>query len=120
MFGKMKNAASGVGNMMGMIKKAQDAQKRMQEINESFSTYVLEKEFPNVGKLKMTGDFSLSMDLSKEFVALSTEDRETASDLMAVAVNTMHRSVDEYRANELKKVTDGLDLGDMGKMLGLS
>lgn len=119
MFGKMKNAAGQMGNMMGMVKKAQDAQKRMQEINESFGAKSIEKEFPNVGKLKMTGDFILSMDLSQDFLKLMTEDSETASDLMSAAVNTMHRQVDEYRAAELKKVTDGLDLGDMGKMLGL-
>ncbi len=120
MFGKMKSAAGQMGNVMGMVKKAQDAQRRMQEINDSFATYVVEKEFPNVGKLKMTGDFVLSMDLSKEFSNLLVEDSEMASDLMSAAVNTIHKTVDEYRAGELKKATAGLDLGEMGKSLGLS
>ncbi len=119
MFNKMKNVAGGMGNMMGMVKKAQEAQKKIQEINASFATYVLEREFPSVGKLKMSGEFVISMDLSQDFVKLSAEDAETASDLMAAAVNTMHRTVDEYRAKELKKATDGLDLGEMGKSLGL-
>ena len=94
MFGK------GMGNMTGMMKKVQKMQADMKKMQEELKTRTVEASVGGgavtVVKLNPT--------------AVDPEDVEMLEDLVMAAVNEASKKVDDLLAQEMGKVTGGLNL----------
>lgn len=110
--GRMPGMPGGMpgGNMNNMIKQAQKMQKQMQEAQEA-----LEKK-----ELEITaggGAISIKINGKKEIMEMKikpevvdSDDVEMLEDLILAAVNEAIRKVDEMAANEMGKVTGGMNM----------
>jgi DNA-binding YbaB/EbfC family protein len=103
MFGNM-------GNMAGMMKKVQKLQTEMAKMQEDLKQRTLEVSAGGGAvKVVITGEKqiqSLKIDPS----AVDPEDVEMLEDLIAAAVNEAVKKVDDMMAQEMGKLTGGLNL----------
>ena len=103
MFGNM-------GNMAGMMKKVQKLQADMGKMQEELKQRTLEVSAGGGAvKVVITGDKqiqSLKIDPS----AVDPADVEMLEDLIAAAVNEALKKVDDMMAQEMGKLTGGLNL----------
>ena len=97
MFGK------GMGNMAGMMKKVQKMQADMKKMQEELKTRTVEA---SVG---MNGE-KIIESLKLNPTAVDPEDVEMLEDLVMAAVNEASKKVDDLLAQEMGKVTGGLNL----------
>ena len=104
MFGK------GMGNMAGMMKKVQKMQADMKKMQEELKTRTVEA---SVGggpvTVVMTGE-KIIEPLKLNPTAVDPEDVEMLEDLVMAAVNEASKKVDDLLAQEMGKVTGGLNL----------
>lgn len=103
MFGNM-------GNMAGMMKKVQKMQAEMAKMQEELKHRTLEVSAGGGAvKVVITGEKqiqSLKIDPS----AVDPADVEMLEDLIAAAVNEAVKKVDDLMAQEMGKLTGGLNL----------
>ncbi|MCE5286624.1 MAG: YbaB/EbfC family nucleoid-associated protein [Pelosinus sp.] len=103
MFGNM-------GNMAGMMKKVQKMQAEMAKMQEELKSRTLEVSAGGGAvKVVITGEKqiqSLKIDPS----AVDPADVEMLEDLIAAAVNEAVKKVDDLMAQEMGKLTGGLNL----------
>ena len=93
MFGK------GMGNMAGMMKKVQKMQADMKKMQEELKTRTVEAS---------VGGGAVTVVLNP--TAVDPEDVEMLEDLVMAAVNEASKKVDDLLAQEMGKVTGGLNL----------
>ena len=91
----------GMGNMAGMMKKVQKMQADMQKMQEELKQRTVEA---SVGG----GAVTVVMNLNPS--AVDPEDVEMLEDLIMAAVNEASKKVDDLLAQEMGKVTGGLNL----------
>lgn len=102
------------GNNMNMMKQVQKMQQEMMKMQEELKT----KEFETtVGggalSVKMNGEKELtSVTIDPDVV--DADDVEMLQDLIISAVNEVIRKVDKESAQNLNKMTGGLDLKGLG------
>ena len=104
MFGK------GMGNMAGMMKKVQKMQEDMKKMQEELKTRTVEA---SVGGGAVTGVMNgekIIESLKLNPTAVDPEDVEMLEDLVMAAVNEASKKVDDLLAQEMGKVTGGLNL----------
>lgn len=103
MFGNM-------GNMAGMMKKVQKLQADMSKMQEELKTRTLETTAGGGAvKVVVTGEKQIqSIKIAPS--AVDPEDVEMLEDLVAAAVNEALKKVDDMMAQEMGKLTGGLNL----------
>ncbi|VBB06957.1 Hypothetical protein LUCI_2201 [Lucifera butyrica] len=103
MFGNM-------GNMAGMMKKVQKLQADMAKLQEELKTRTLETTAGGgVVKVVITGEKQIQS-LKIDPGAVDPADVEMLEDLVTAAVNEALKKVDDMMAQEMGKLTGGLNL----------
>lgn len=103
MFGNM-------GNMAGMMKKVQKLQADMSKMQEELKTRTLEATAGGGAvKVVMNGEKQI-VSLKIAPTAVDPEDVEMLEDLVAAAVNEALKKVDDMMAQEMGKLTGGMNL----------
>ena len=101
------------GNMNNMIKQAQKMQQEMMKMQNEIE----EQEFESTAgggviSVKMTGTKQLvSVDIKPE--AVDPDDVEMLQDMVIAAVNEALRAAETDKANNMSKMTGGLNLGGL-------
>lgn len=104
MFGK------NLGNMQGMMKKVQKMQAEMKRMQEELKTRTVEASVGGgVVTVVMNGE-KIVESLKINPTAVDPEDVEMLEDLILAAVNEAGKKVDDMLAQEMSKVTGGLNL----------
>jgi DNA-binding YbaB/EbfC family protein len=103
MFGNM-------GNMAGMMKKVQKLQTDMAKLQEELKTRTVEVSAGGGAiTVVMSGEKQVqSLKISP--TAVDPEDVEMLEDLVAAAINEAVKKVDDMMAQEMGKLTGGLNL----------
>ena len=103
MFGNM-------GNMAGMMKKMQKLQGEMGKMQEELKKRTMEVSAGGGAvKVVINGDKQI-LSLKLDPAAVDPEDIEMLEDLVAAAVNEAIKKVDDMMAQEMGKLTGGLNL----------
>jgi len=106
MFGNMGN----MGNMAGMMKKMQKLQGEMAKMQEELKKRTMEVSAGGGAvKVVINGDKQI-LSLKIDPAAVDPEDIEMLEDLVAAAVNEAIKKVDDMMAQEMGKLTGGLNL----------
>lgn len=101
----MFGGKGGLGNLM---KQAQEMQKNMQAAQEEVAKMeVVGESGGGMVKVVMTGKHELiKVDIDESLM----DDREMLEDLVAAAVNSAARRVEEATKDKMGGLTDGMDL----------
>ena len=103
MFGNM-------GNMAGMMKKVQKLQADMSKMQEELKTRTLETTAGGGAvKVVVNGEKQI-VSLKIAPTAVDPEDVEMLEDLVSAAVNEALKKVDDMMAQEMGKLTGGMNL----------
>jgi len=96
-------------NFADMLSKAKDMQNKMKEAQEQIKKIEVEGEAGgNLVKVILTGDYELkSIIISEE---AKKENQEIINDLIIAAYNNAKENLKKKSAEELSKVTGGLNL----------
>jgi len=106
MFGNMGN----MGNMAGMMKKMQKLQGEMAKMQEELKKRTMEVSAGGgVVKVVINGDKQI-LSLKIDPAAVDPEDIEMLEDLVTAAINEAIKKVDDMMAQEMGKLTGGLNL----------
>ncbi|MFR0671834.1 MAG: YbaB/EbfC family nucleoid-associated protein [Veillonella parvula] len=103
MFGK------GMGNMAGMMKKVQKMQADM-KMQEELKTRTVEASVGGGAVTVVMNGEKIIESLKLNPTAVDPEDVEMLEDLVMAAVNEASKKVDDLLAQEMGKVTGGLNL----------
>ena len=104
MFGK------GMGNMAGMMKKVQKMQADMKKMQEELKTRTVESSVGGGAVTVVMNGEKIIESLKLNPSAVDPEDVEMLEDLVMAAVNEASKKVDDLLAQEMGKVTGGLNL----------
>ena len=104
MFGK------GMGNMAGMMKKVQKMQADMKKMQEELKTRTVEASGGGGAVTVVMNGEKIIESLKLNPTAVDPEDVEMLEDLVMAAVNEASKKVDDLLAQEMGKVTGGLNL----------
>ena len=104
MFGK------GMGNMAGMMKKVQKMQADMKKMQEELKTRTVEASVGGGAVIVVMNGEKIIESLKLNPSAVDPEDVEMLEDLVMAAVNEASKKVDDLLAQEMGKVTGGLNL----------
>ena len=104
MFGK------GMGNMAGMMKKVQKMQADMKKMQEELKTRTVEGSVGGGAVTVVMNGEKIIESLKLNPTAVDPEDVEMLEDLVMAAVNEASKKVDDLLAQEMGKVTGGLNL----------
>jgi len=103
MFGNM-------GNMAGMMKKMQKLQGEMAKMQEELKKRTMEVSAGGGAvKVVINGDKQIQS-LKIDPAAVDPEDIEMLEDLVVAAINEALKKVDDMTAQEMSKLTGGLNL----------
>jgi len=99
-----------MGNMAGMMKKVQKLQADMAKMQEELKTRTLEVSAGGGAvKVVINGEKQIqSLKIAPS--AVDPEDVEMLEDLIAAAINEAVKKVDDMMAQEMGKLTGGLNL----------
>ena len=105
-----------LGDMAGMMKKAQEMQARMGEVQESLNTITVVGE-SGAGLVKATatakGELT-ALDIDPSI--FSPDDKEVAEDLILAAIKDAQTKAAERSQQEMSKITEGLGLPEGFKL----
>ena len=98
-----------MSNFSDMLSKARDIQEKMKEAQEQIKKIEVEGEAGGkLVKVTLTGDYELkSINISD---AAKKENQEVLNDLIIAAYNNAKENLKKKSAEELSKVTGGLNL----------
>ncbi|WP_147127198.1 YbaB/EbfC family nucleoid-associated protein [Shimia ponticola] len=106
----MLKGLGGLGDMAGMMKKAQEMQGKMEELQESLTTMTVVGE-AGAGLVKATstakGELT-ALDIDPSI--FSGDDKEVVEDLILAAIKDAQQKAQEKSAEEMSKLTEGLGL----------
>ena len=96
-------------NFSDMLSKAKDMQDKMKEVQEQIKKIEVEGEAGgNLVKVVLSGDYELKSILITD--AAKKESQEIINDLIIAAYNNAKENLKKKSAEELAKVTGGLNL----------
>ncbi|KMO87596.1 nucleoid-associated protein [Megasphaera cerevisiae DSM 20462] len=101
------------GNMQGMMKKVQKMQKEMKKLQDELKQRTVEA---TVGGGALTIVMSGEKNVESVHIdpsIIDPEDAEMLEDLVVAAVNEANKKVDEMMAQEMGKITGGMNLPGM-------
>ena len=98
-----------MNNFSDMLSKAKDMQKKMKEAQDQIKKIEVEGvSGGNLVKVILTGDYELkSIEITE---AAKAESQEIVNDLIIAAFNNAKENLKKKSAEELSKVTGGLNL----------
>ena len=100
----------GMGNMGNMMKQAQKMQKEMMKLQEEIEQRTLEASSGGGAvKVEISGKKDIKS-ISIQAEVVDPEDVEMLEDLIMAAINEAIRKADEMVANEMSRLTGGLNL----------
>jgi len=106
--------ASGFGDMQGLLKQAQDMQRRAQEMQRALAERVLEGSAGGgVVKARVNGNQELQS-VHIDPAAVDPDDVETLEDLVTGAVKQALAAARKLREEETAKITGGMNLPGLG------
>ena len=110
----MYKGGMGMGNMQGMLKKAQKMQADMMKLQEELKTRTVEAAAGgDAVKVVVNGNKELvSVTIKPE--AVDPSDVEMLEDLILTAVNEGMKQVDAMTEKEMSKVTGGMKIPGLG------
>jgi DNA-binding YbaB/EbfC family protein len=118
MFDNMKNMAS-------MLSQAKQMQEQMKQLQDELARRTVEADAgAGAVRVTMNGKFQvlrvqLDPALLSAFAGAGAQaDQRMVEDLIAAAFNAALLKSQEMAAQEMSRITGGLDLGAIGKMLG--
>ena len=98
-----------MNNFSDMLSKAKAMQEKMKEVQEQIKKIEVEGEAGgNLVKVTLTGDYELKSIIISD--AAKKEDQEIINDLIKAAYNNAKENLKKKSAEELSKVTGGLNL----------
>jgi DNA-binding YbaB/EbfC family protein len=101
------------GNMNNMMKQMQKMQKKMEEVQAEVDSTELEATAGG-GAIKVVVNGKKEvLDIEIDASVVDPEDVEMLQDLVLAAVNEALRKAEEFSANEMKKVTGGMNIPGM-------
>jgi len=99
-----------MGNMAGMMKKMQKLQGEMAKMQEELKTRTLEATAGGGAiKVVITGEKQIQS-LKIDPTVVDADDMEMLEDLVVAAVNEAIKKVDDMMAQEMGKLTGGMNL----------
>ena len=99
-----------MGNMAGMMKKMQKLQGEMAKMQEELKTRTLEATAGGGAiKVVITGEKQIQS-LKINPTVVDADDMEMLEDLVVAAVNEAIKKVDDMMAQEMGKLTGGMNL----------
>lgn len=99
-----------MGNMAGMMKKMQKLQSEMGKMQEQLKTRTMEVSAGGGAiKVVINGEKQIQS-LKIDPAAVDPQDIEMLEDLVSAAVNEAIKKVDDMMAQEMGKLTGGLNL----------
>lgn len=103
-----------MGNMQGMLKKAQKMQANMMKLQEELKARTVEASAGGEAvKVVVNGNKELvSINIKPE--AVDPEDVEMLQDLILTAVNDGLKQIDAMTEQEMSKVTGGMKIPGLG------
>lgn len=110
MFGKgMPN----MGNMQGMMKKVQKMQADMQKMQEELKTKIVDASVGGGAVTIVMNGEKIVQSVKIDPSVVDTDDMEMLEDLVLSAVNAAGQKVDDMMAQEMSKITGGMNLPGM-------
>ena len=98
-----------MNNFSDMLSKAKAMQEKMKEVQEQIKKIEVEGEAGgNLVRVTLSGDYELKSIIISE--SAKNESQEIINDLIIAAFNKAKENLKKKSANELSKVTGGLDL----------
>ncbi len=107
---EMFKGLGGLGDMAGMLKKAQEMQVRMAEMQENLQTITVTGE-SGAGLVKATATAKgelIGLDIDPSI--FRSDDKEVVEDLILAAVRDAQIKAQERAAQELSRITEELGL----------
>ena len=97
----------GMGDMMGMMKKAKQMQKDMEKMQKDLEKMEMSSTIADMVTVTITG----KGDMKKlEITDAAMADKETLEDLIVAAFNEAKDKVNAHSESEMKKITGGINL----------
>ncbi len=112
----------GLGNMASMMKQAQEMQGKMKEMQESLGSLKVEGSAGGGMVVVEASGHQKILSIRIEEELIGTDDKEMLEDLITAATNQALDKAKELAAEEMAKLTGGMDLpglGDAMSQLGL-
>lgn len=106
----MFKGLGGLGDMAGMMKKAQEMQKQMAQLQEDLHTVMVTGE-SGAGLVKATASAKgelKALDIDPSI--FNGDDKEVVEDLILAAIKDAQGKASEKAQEEMAKLTDGLGL----------
>jgi nucleoid-associated protein EbfC len=106
----MFKGLGGLGDMAGMLKKAQEMQTRMAEMQENLQTITVTGE-SGAGLVKATATAKgelIGLDIDASI--FSSDDKEVVEDLILAAIKDAQGKAQERASAELSRITEELGL----------
>lgn len=98
---------AGMGDMMGMMKKAKQMQKDMEKMQKDLEKVEMSATIADMVTVVVSGKGEMkSVQISDDAMA----DKETLEDLIVAAFNEAKTKVDVHSETEMKKITGGINL----------
>ena len=101
------------GNMNNMMKQMQKMQKKMEEVQAAVDATELEATAGGGAIKVLVNGKKEVLDIQIDPSVVDPEDVEMLQDLVIAAVNEGLRKAEEFAANEMKKVTGGMNIPGM-------
>ena len=103
----------GGGNMQGMMKKVQKMQKDMKKMQDELKVRTVEATVGG-GTLTIVRNGEKTVEsVTIDPSVIDPEDKEMLEDLIVAAVNEAGKKVDDMMAQEMSKITGGMNLPGM-------
>ncbi|MDY3974460.1 MAG: YbaB/EbfC family nucleoid-associated protein [Veillonella caviae] len=100
----------GMGNMQGMLKKVQKMQADMQKMQEELKQRTVEASAGGGSVTVVMNGEKVVQSIKIDPAAVDPEDVEMLEDIVVSAVNEAGRKVDDMMAQEMGKVTGGMNI----------
>lgn len=98
---------AGMGDMMGMMKKAKQMQKDMEKMQKNLEKMETSSTIADMVTVTITGKGEMK---SVKIEDSAMADKETLEDLIVAAYNEAKSKVDAHSEAEMKKITGGINL----------
>lgn len=99
-----------MGNMQGMLKKVQKMQADMQKMQEELKQRTVEASAGGGSVTVVMNGEKVVQSIKIDPAAVDPEDVEMLEDIVVSAVNEAGRKVDDMMAQEMGKVTGGMNI----------
>ncbi len=106
-----------LGDIAGMLKQAKEMKDQMERVQAELSQKRYDGE-AGAGLVRATVNGRMEL-VDIKIDPKAVEDIELLEDLVKSSVATAARKAQEQAAEEMKKLTGGIDPGAIGKMLGM-